>query len=74
MLNFCVIFTKAGISGLSLDFFEAKSGRNYGQEWLMCVITVNGIICQCVKLCDICVIKKKIIICIRHNLTVPLDR
>ena len=41
MLNFCVIFTKARISRLSLDFFKAKSGLNYGREWLMCVITVN---------------------------------
>ena len=24
LLNFCVIFIKARISGLSLDFFEAK--------------------------------------------------
>ena len=37
MLNFCVIFTKAEIYELSLDFSEAK----YGREWLMCVITVN---------------------------------
>ena len=41
MLNFCVIFTNAGISGLSLDFSEAKYGQIYVQEWLMCVITVN---------------------------------
>ena len=41
MLNFCVIFTKSGISGLSLDFSEAKSGWIYGWEWLMCVITIN---------------------------------
>ena len=41
MLNFCVIFTKAGISRLSLDFSEAKYGRIYDREWLMCVITVN---------------------------------
>ena len=41
MLNFCVIFKNARISGLSLDFFEAKYGRIYGREWLMCVITVN---------------------------------
>ena len=41
MLNFCVIFTKAGVSGLSLDFFEAKFGRIYGREWLMYVITIN---------------------------------
>ena len=38
VLNFCVIFTKARISGLSLDF---SSGRIYGHEWLMCVITIN---------------------------------
>ena len=41
MLNFSVTFTNAGISGLSLDFSKAKYGRNYGREWLMCVITVN---------------------------------
>ena len=41
MLNFCVIFIKAGIFRLNLDFFEAKYGWIYGQEWLMCVITVN---------------------------------
>ena len=40
MLNFCVIFTKARISGVSLDFSEAKYCRIYGQEWLMYVITV----------------------------------
>ena len=40
-VEFCVIFTKDGISGLSLDFSEAKDGRIYGWEWLMCVITVN---------------------------------
>ena len=44
-VEFCVIFIKAGISGKSLDFFEAKYGRIYGREWLMCVITVNQIIC-----------------------------
>ena len=36
----CNIY-KAGISGLSLDFSEAKYGRIYGWEWLRCVITVN---------------------------------
>ena len=41
MLNFYVIFAKAGIYGLSLDFFEAKYNRIHGREWLMCVITVN---------------------------------
>ena len=41
MLNFFVIFTKARIFGLSLDFLKAKYGRIYGWEWLMCVITVN---------------------------------
>ena len=30
--EFFVIFTKVGISGLSLDFFEAKYGRTYGQN------------------------------------------
>ena len=45
MLNFCVKFTKARISGLSLDFFEAKYGRIYDRKWVMCVITVNLIIC-----------------------------
>ena len=45
MLNFCVIFIKAEISRLSLDFSEAKYDRIYGREWLMRVITVNGIIC-----------------------------
>ena len=35
MLNFCAIFTKARIYGLSLDFSEAKYGRIYDQEWLM---------------------------------------
>ena len=40
-VEFHVIFTKAGISGLSLDFFEAKYGQIYDREWLMCVITVN---------------------------------
>ena len=37
LLNFCVIFIKYGIFGLSLHFSKAK----YDQEWLMCVITVN---------------------------------
>ena len=32
VLNFCVIFTKSIIYGLSLDFFEAKYGRIYGHE------------------------------------------
>ena len=41
MLNFCMIFIKAGIYGLSLDFSEAKYGWIYGRKWLMCVITVN---------------------------------
>ena len=41
MLNFCVIFTKSRIYGLSLDFSDVKSSRIYGREWLMCVITVN---------------------------------
>ena len=41
MLNFCVIFTNDGISGLSLDFSEAKYGWIYDREWLICVITVN---------------------------------
>ena len=41
MLNFCVIFTNDGIYVLSLDFFEAKYGQIYGQEWLICFITVN---------------------------------
>ena len=40
-MNFCVIFTKARISGLSLDFSEVKVRRIYGWEWLMCFITVN---------------------------------
>ena len=31
--EFCVIFTKARISGLSLDCSEAKYGRTYGQKW-----------------------------------------
>ena len=31
--EFCVIFTKVGISGLSLDFSEAKYGRTYGWKW-----------------------------------------
>ena len=39
--EFCVKFTKVGISGKSLDFSKAKSGRIYGREWLMCVIVVN---------------------------------
>ena len=41
MLNFCVIFTNVGISVLSLDFSEAKYGRIYGREWIMCAITIN---------------------------------
>ena len=41
MLNFCVIFAKSGLSGLSLDFSKAKYGRIYGREWLMYFITVN---------------------------------
>ena len=41
LLNFCMIFIKVEISALSLDFSEAKYGRIYGWEWLMCVITVN---------------------------------
>ena len=73
MLHFCTIFTNVEISGLSLDFFEAKYDRIYGWEWLMCVITVNCIICLCVKLCDICGIKMKIIICIKHNLSMTLE-
>ena len=44
-VEFCVIFTNARIFGLSLDFSEAKYGLIYGREWLMCVITVNLIIC-----------------------------
>ena len=32
-VEFCVIFTKVGIYGLSLNFFEAK----YGWEWLIYV-------------------------------------
>ena len=39
--EFCVKITKVGISILSLDFSKAKSGRIYGREWLMYVITVN---------------------------------
>ena len=31
-VEFCVIFTKVGISGLSLDFSEAKYGRTYGRK------------------------------------------
>ena len=41
VLNFCVIFTNAGIFGLSLYFSEAKYGKIYGREWLMRVIIVN---------------------------------
>ena len=46
MLNFCVIFTKAGISGLSLDFSEVKYGQIYGREWLMCVKLNNMLMCE----------------------------
>ena len=31
--KFCAIFTKFRISGLSLDFSEAKYGRTYGRKW-----------------------------------------
>ena len=41
LLNFCVIFIKVGIYGLSLDFSKAKYGRIYGREWLRFFITVN---------------------------------
>ena len=41
LLNFCVMFIKAGISYLSLDFSEAKCGWIYCREWLRWVITVN---------------------------------
>ena len=45
--EFLVIFTKVGISGLSLDFSEAKYGRTYGLEWLIYVK------CFCVLLLEI---------------------
>ena len=41
MLNFCLIFKNARISRLSLDFFEAKYGRIYDREWLMCVTIID---------------------------------
>ena len=41
LLIFCVIFTNAGIFGLSLDFSKAKYDWIYSREWLMCVIIVN---------------------------------
>ena len=41
--EFCVIFTKVGIFGLSLDFSKAK----YGREWLIYVK------CFCVLLLEI---------------------
>ena len=31
--EFCVIFTKVGIFGLSLDFSEVKYGRTYDRKW-----------------------------------------
>ena len=48
--EFCVKITKVGISGLSLDFSEAKYGRTYGREWKIyvkrfCVIARNLITC-----------------------------
>ena len=45
--EFCVIFTKVGISGLSLDFSEAKYGRNYGRKFQIYVK------CFCVLLLEI---------------------
>ena len=45
--EFCVIFTKVEISGLSLDFSEAKYGRTYGRKWQIYVK------CFCVLLLEI---------------------
>ena len=45
--EFWVIFTKVGISGLSLDFSEAKYGQTYGRKWQIYVK------CFCVLLLEI---------------------
>ena len=45
--EFCVIFTKFGIFGLSLDFSEATYDRTYGRKWQIYVK------CFCVLLLEI---------------------
>ena len=45
--EFCVIFTKVGISGLSIDFSKAKYGQTYGWKWQIYVK------CFCVLLLEI---------------------
>ena len=51
MLNeFCVIFTKVGISGLSLDFSKARYGWTYGQKWqiyVKCFSVIAGNLITC---------------------------
>ena len=49
--EFCVIFKKFRIYGLSLDFSEARYGWTYGQKWKIyvkcfCVIARNLITCR----------------------------
>ena len=37
VVKFLAVKTETKIYGLSLDFFKAEYGRNYGKEWLFYV-------------------------------------